>query len=315
MREINIVQRKISGKYPKIQKQGIISSNGGEMSVFVFKGRLMRLENFWGGFNGTPGPCAAVCDYVTGEFFSPVGGDGSRFYQSYCVNDRVYVFATAENCVYRYESGDLVNWEKKLVLEMPENFMLYNTAVCRGDGKYMMAIECGYRDGADGNRLENEHIGTPFTEFFAESADLKNWNLLPPEKSYSKERYIACPALEYHDGYYYMICLEAFPAWRFAPYIYRTQDFETWEIGFYNPVLVPSEEDLHPKAGVVLTQKELEKNFSHLNTNNSDVDICEFEGKTYILYCSGNQGVTWGGMYCEALFDGPMDKFLTSFFE
>ena len=64
-----------------------------------------------------------------------------------------------------------------------------------------------------------------------------------------------------------------------------------------------------------LTDAEREMNFTHLNTNNSDVDLCEYNGKTVIVYCSGNQGVTWGGMYCEAVYDGPLDEFLRANFE
>ena len=52
-----------------------------------------------------------------------------------------------------------------------------------------------------------------------------------------------------------------------------------------------------------------------MDINNSDVDLCEYEGKTVIVYCSGNQGVTWGGMYCEAVYDGPLDEFLRANFE
>ena len=70
-----------------------------------------------------------------------------------------------------------------------------------------------------------------------------------------------------------MICLEELPVLRYAPYIYRTKDFETWEIGFYNPILMPSREDLTPKPGVIVPPERLEVNFKNLNTNNSDIDL------------------------------------------
>jgi len=300
--------------YPVIQKNGIISNIGGEMSLFVRNGQLMCLENLWSGKDGDgkSQPCARIFDYFTGEGKTenaPVGGDGPLFYSAFGEGERVYVFATQKNCVYRYVSDDLQTWKKSLVLTFPDNFTLFNTAVCRGEDGYRMAIEGGCAEGK-----ENPYIGVPFTEFFASSHDLEKWELLPLDKSYTKERYCACPALKYCGGYYYMICLEALPAMWYVPYIYRTRDFETWEIGFYNPLFVPSAQDLYPKAGVALTEKTLTQNFRHINTNNSDVDLCEYGGKTYIVYCSGNQGNTWGGYSCEAVYDGPLDAFLQANF-
>ena len=48
-----------------------------------------------------------------------------------------------------------------------------------------------------------------------------------------------------------MISDEALPFYRFVPYIFRTADFRTWEVGAINPVLWYSEEDRRPAfAGV-----------------------------------------------------------------
>ena len=299
---------------PTIKKNGIIYPEGSEMSVFVHKGRLKYLVNHWKEFYENLGT-ASIGDYVTREECPHFGGDAG-FYSVYCENDTVYSFATRQNKVYMYVSTDLEHWtEGKVVLTFPENFKLFNTAVCKGDDGYVIAVEGGYANGEDGKDLPNEYIGCGFTEFFAKSKDLEEWELMPFENAYTKERYNACPALEYYDGYYYMICLEALPALRYAPYIYRTKDFETWELGFYNPLFVANREDLTPKEGVFIPQDMLDDNFKHINTNNSDIDLCEFEGKTYIFYCSGNQGNTWGGLYCEAVYDGPLNEFLKANFE
>ena len=316
MREINFLERKQAKKFPVLKKQGVISSNGGETTPFIYKGKMMRLENFWGGFQDMKGPCAAICDYFTNDYYAPIGGDGVRFYSAYCEDDIVYVFGTLQNRVYRYVSEDLIKWTGSVVLEMPDNFELFNTSVCKGNGKYMMAIECAWAGQSKGlsNEVGNPYIGEYYTEFFAESPDLEHWNYLPLEKSYTKERYCACPALRYCEGYYYMICLEALPLLRYAPYMYRTKDFETWEIGLYNPILISSEADRHPKVGVYLTSEEDAVNATHIDTNNSDVDLCEYEGKTYVLYCAGNQN-TNGGMTCEAIFDGTLEEYLKANFE
>ena len=294
---------------PVIRKSGIISPSGGEMSVFVWKNRLMRLQNHGGGFVVSP------CEIS--DFSKVYGRTGPYFYQAFCEGERVHVFATEKNRVFRWVSDDLEHWEESPALAFPENFRLFNTAVCRDDKGYVMAVECNAAEDEEnpGRTLPNPYIGKPFTEFFARSRDLESWELFPFDTAYTTGRYNACPALKYSGGWYYMICLEELPAERYAPYIYRTRDFRSWEIGFYNPLFTASREDLVPKPGTELTPEEAETNFLHLNTNNSDIDLCEFDGKTVIVYCSGNQGHTWGGMYCEAVYDGPLSRFLSANFE
>ena len=293
---------------PVIQKNGIITDHGDEMSLFVYKGRLMYMDA--GRLRCT--------DYFTGEAHEPIPDAMGTYYLSlFCENDVLYVFATKENCVWRFVSEDLDHWSAgQVVCTFPENFELFNTSVCKDENGYMMAVEAGGADDRfpDRNDRPNPYIGRRFTEFFAHSADLEHWDLLPFENGYTMLRYNACPALRWCDGYYYMICLEELPLRRYAPYIYRTKDFSTWEIGFYNPLFVPSREDLYPKPGAVLSEENLQMNFRHINTNNSDVDLCEYEGKTYIVYCSGNQGATWGGQNCEAVYDGPLEAFLKANF-
>ena len=319
MKEINIIPVDRLAGPPEIKKSGIFTMWGGEASIFVWRGRLMYLSNIWANGNPgypIPGAYAVIYDYNTGESYPPVGHDGCCFYQAYCENDRVYVFGSDGRRIWCMTSEDLIKWEEYVAVEFPDNFECFNTAVSKGHLGYVMAIECGGADDRFPDRHDhpNPYIGERFTEFFATSDDLKNWTLMPFEKSYTKERYNACPALEYADGYYYMICLEALPCYRFAPYIYRTADFETWEVGYYNPLFVPSREDYFPKTGVELTTEQQAEVLSHICTNNSDVDLCEYEGKTYIVYATGNQGVTGGGSYCEAIYDGPLDEFLKANF-
>ena len=318
VKEINFFARKTMKGFPKLRKTGAIAGSG-ECTPFVWRGKLMLLENHWGGFGGTKGPCAVAHDYFTHDPTAPVGGDGCRFFSAFCEDDRVHVFGTLENRVWHYVSEDLREWRKTPALEMPETFELFNTSVCRGGGKYVMALECAWKGQSEGkpNTVGNPYIGAYYTEFFAQSPDLKSWEALPFENCYTKERYNACPALRFCEGWYYMICLEELPCTRYAPYLYRTQDFETWEIGLYNPILMPGEEDRRVKPGAPIPEDVAALNATHVDINNSDVDLCEFEGKTYFVYCSGNQGTTgaFNGMTCEAVYDGPMDEYFRANFE
>ena len=320
MKEINYDgSKKMLKPFPKIRKTGVISPDGGEMSIFVFKGKFMQLQNCWGGIGDYPGPCALIRDYFDNSITSPpFGVNRDVFYQAYAEGDTVHVFAANKNQIWHYSSQDLLYWERKLAVTFPDNFKLHNTAVAKGgDGRYMMAIEAAAADDKFGNprAIPNEYIGAFFTEFFACSWDLETWELLPFEQAYTKSRYNACPAMEFCNGFYYMICLEELPCVHYAPYIYRTRDFEAWEVSVYNPVLIPSEEDRHPKLGFEnrFTEEQVGKIAIHMNINNSDVDLCEYDGKVYLVYATGNQLTE--SYTAEAVFDGTMEQFLEGFFE
>ena len=309
--EINYDSKTLMKKpFPRLVKQGIVMDFGGEITPFVYKGRMMLMTQHWTDYFAHEG-YAQVIDYFDGTEYPPFARNAG-YVSAYCENDVVYTFGTEDNRVCRYTSADLEHWDKKTVLEFPEDFELFNTSVCKGDGIYMMAVECAGAGTSKGRPVNNPYIGKPFTEFFASSEDLEKWDLLPLDDGYSKERYVACPALRYSEGYYYMICLEALPLTRYAPYIYRTKDFRTWEIGLYNPILLASEEDRHPKPGARLSERSADRLAVHMDINNSDVDLCEFKGKTYVLYQTGNQQSD--STLCEAIYDGGMDQFLKSYF-
>jgi hypothetical protein len=190
---------------PKIEKHGFITDHGAEMSLFVYKNRLMYMDV----------DNLRCIDYFTKESFSPIADSKNTYYLSaFCENDIVYAFATKDNKVYRFVTENLDEWtEGEVVIEFPENFELFNTSVCKAENEYVMAIEAGGADDRfpDRNDRPNPYIGKRFTEFFAVSKDLKNWALMDFDKGYTKLRYNACPSLSYSKGYFYMICLEELP--------------------------------------------------------------------------------------------------------
>lgn len=207
--------------------------------------------------------------------------------------------------VRMFKTKDLIHWEEKDVISNPQK-RFWNTSVCKGDGKYVMAIEVTAEEG-----FPNPHIAA-FTSFFAVSEDLENWEMLPDEYSYTNTRYNACPTIRFCNGYYYMVCLEALPCLRYASYIYRSKDLENWEVGFHNPILMWSDEDRTPHANSNFTEEELELLETGLNINCSDMDFFERDGKTYIYYANGDQ--MYYSFLCEAVYDGPLNEFLEAFF-
>ena len=156
-----------------------------------------------------------------------------------------------------------------------------------------------------------EVVGVPFTMRFAESRDLLDWKLLPEECVYTKERYSACPALRFLDGWFYMLYLEARPGPNYETHLVRSKDLIRWEPSPLNPVLKASPEDKRI-ANPKLTADQRAKIARAVDLNNSDVDLCEFQGKTIITYSWGNQQGT--EFLAEAVYDGTLASFLKGFF-
>jgi alpha-L-fucosidase len=156
-----------------------------------------------------------------------------------------------------------------------------------------------------------EEVGARFTNRFAVSSDLLNWGLTPSECVYSRDKYTACPALRFLDGFYYMIYLEARPGPTYEPHIVRTRDLINWESSPYNPVMQFSPED-KLMGNPNLTAEQREHIARAANLNNSDVDLCEYKGKVIIYYSWGNQqGVEF---LAHAVYSGTLESFLLGFF-
>lgn len=319
----NIGQK--TGPAPVIQKLGAVK-RGMEQTPVLFKGEPIIIESMEADeFCGSQ--YIRTRNIRTNETSAPFALN-YYFASAYAENDKMYVFATSPrdslpltmyqgeesewhdprggHQVRMFVSRDLTNWTEKDIISCPDR-RLWNTSVCKGDGKYIMAIEVSDEEG-----YHVPQIGVGFTEFFARSEDLENWEMLPDDCSYTSSRYNACPVLRYSDGWYYMICLEALPCVRYAPYIYRTKNFFDWEVGFHNPIMMWSDEDRVPKKGCSFTDEELSLLKTGLNINCSDIDLFEYEGRTHIYYSNGDQ-MTYSFL-CEAVYDGPLDKFLQSFF-
>jgi len=61
-----------------------------------------------------------------------------------------------------------------------------------------------------------------------------------------------------------------------------------------------------------LSEAERDHILAAQNRNNSDVDLCEFRGRTYISYAWGNQIGT--EFLAEAEYPGSLDAFLEAWF-
>ncbi len=75
--------------------------------------------------------------------------------------------------------------------------------------------------------------------------------------------------------------------------------------------MAASEEDKRI-ANPKLTAEQQAKVAGAVDRNNSDMDFCEFRGKTIITYSWGNQQGT--EFLAEAVYDGTLASFLKRFF-
>jgi alpha-L-fucosidase len=290
---------------PLIRKEGTLDCDMVETTPAVFHGRLYRFESvrpdYWDNRLGVQH--FRFLDVASGRA-TAVFGQGCDFGCPYTEGGEMHVYGVrpgggSQMCVFR--SRDLEAWSDAVAFEL-KGWDLFNNSVCRGDGRYVMAVEVGGPP---------EVVGVRFTMRFLESHDLLAWRLLPEECVFAKDRYTACPALRYLDGWYYMIYLEALPGWTFAPFIVRSRDLASWHSGPLNPVMSHSDEDKRiANPGLSAAQRALIAGAEDIN--NSDVDLCEFEGRTIIYYSWGSQrGVEF---LAGAVYDGTLASFLRGFF-
>ena len=95
-------------------------------------------------------------------------------------------------------------------------------------------------------------------------------------------------SIRHLDGWFYMTYLEARPGPAYETYIVRSRDLIRWEPSQFNPVMVASEGD-RAIANPKLTGEQRKKVAGAVDRNNSDMDFCEFRGRTIITYSWGNQ--------------------------
>jgi hypothetical protein len=294
-----------AGKKPVIRKIGTLDCDMVEATPVVFNNRLFLFqyvrENYHANKSGAS--FFRFIDVAAGKETAPFA-KGRHLGCAFVEGGSVYVFGVEKwggSKITGFRSQDLTTWKDQTALALP-GWALFNTSVCKADSRYVMAIEVGE---------PRDVVGTPFTTFFAESTNLLDWEMLPMECVYSREKYTACPALRYLDGMFYMIYLEARPDPTYESHIVRSKDFVRWEPSPLNPVLAFSQADkviANPK----LTPDQRRVIANAKNINNSDVDLCEFDGKTVIYYSWGNQQGT--EFLAHAVFDGTLAALLRGFY-
>jgi len=290
---------------PVIEKLGTIDCDMVEVTPIVFGDKLYRYEYVRDRYkpNTTGKSYSRFIDVATGKA-TPSFAGGFHLGSAFVDDGAVHVFAVPKwgaESIHQFTSTDLVTWTDQVALNLP-GWGIYNTDVCKTPGGYVMAFEIGEPP---------EEAGKRFTIRFAKSADLKRWTLTERACVYTRDKYSACPDIEYLDGFYYMFYLEAYPGPQYAPCLVRSKDLIHWEASGFNPVMRHSPEDKRI-ANPRLTAPQRKHIEAARNLNNSDIGLCEFQGETVIYYSWGNQqGIEF---LAEARYAGSVPDLLRGFF-
>jgi hypothetical protein len=261
-----------------------------ENTPFVFNSKLMIVANHRPGGADARGEDAYlyIDDLRTGHEVSRFG-KGHSFVSAFSKGTELNVFALEfsnfgkimkSKGINRLASNDLKNWSQATAIEPEGEEHLFNSSVCEDDQGYVMAYE--------------SDKPVQFCFKFARSKNLTHWTKLPNLAfTGEKKEYAACPVIRYFKPYYYVIYLHAPIAGHngWISYMARSIDLAIWELSPFNPIL-------EAEAGE--------------GKNNSDVDLIEYQGRTYVYYATGDQE-TWSTIR-TAMYDGLMKDFFQSHF-
>lgn len=290
---------------PFIRKLGTIDLDIVETTPVVFMGILYRFEYIRPRYksNQTGDSYFRFVTVETGAFSHPFG-HGYHLGSAFVHQNKVYVFAVKSwggNAIYMFQSEDLCNWSEPRIILHDSRWTAYNTSVCMGRDRFILAYELGE---------PAEDVGVPFTIFFAESDDLNDWRKCAGVAPFTPDRYSACPTIRFCDNYYYMLYLEGSYDEGFRQHLVRSADLRQWRQSPFNPFLDFSAADYLCKDD--FSENEAEIINKAVNINNSDADLCEYENRIVIYYSWGNQkGVEF---LAEATAAGKLNQFLASWF-
>jgi alpha-L-fucosidase len=189
-------------------------------------------------------------------------------------------------------SEDLHTWSHpQCILEANKNESFYNVNVCPkldGDG-FILLVET------------DDPAWPKFTFRFLEGRNMADFSPIDGAV-YGKDKYVGGPAIYNTGGFYYVCYLDEAPeGW--ITRITRSRDLKTWQDAPEDkPVLMyDKENDCHRLRGEGFKEN-----------NASDLELCEFNGKTLLYFTGGDQLVCGDLQY--TWYPGSMQELFEKFF-
>jgi alpha-L-fucosidase len=293
-----------------IVKKGYLNSPVCEATPFVLNGRLYRLESwarYWD-LPNVPPPgtqfqedSVRVWDVQTNKMLATVLTNHG-FASAFVWKNRVYVFSAnwGEGKPWRKatevdmtSSDDLAHWTTPITVVRAEpGESIYNVAVCRGKDRFVLLYET------------DDPKYVPFTLKYLTNDDLTtpNWTRVP-DAFYGREKYVGGPALYYEGDTYYTLYLEDLGG-KWETRITRSKDLVHWEDAPAGRAFVTFDAT---HDHLPLRPPELKE------VNASDVELCEWKGKTFIYFTGSDQQYAADLQWAE--YDGPPRQLLEHFFK
>ena len=274
---------------PVVRKLGTYDLFIVEATPIVFKGRLWIMEyirwmspdkHYRGNESGDS--YFRFRDAEDMKTVTPPFAKGLHLGSAFVAGDCVVVTAVegwGKGRFYQTESMHLVHWTKPRVILEDSRWKGYNTTVCRADDRYVMAFELSAPKDLVGPR--------PFTMFFAESKDLREWKVIDGAVM-GREFYTGGPMLRYFDGWFYFFHLDGSYEKGFNTRVRRSRDLRHWDLSpAYAIAYGPEDRLIHPKGE--FSAAELEYIAKAVDINASDLDMCEWNGRLFMFYSWGDQ--------------------------
>ncbi|WAL81307.1 hypothetical protein OYT13_15760 [Pandoraea sp. XJJ-1] len=264
-----------------------------ESSVVNFNGRLIILY-----VPRTPAQAdtLVIRDFITGETIGTVPAQsmslGCALVVGTAPNQTLHYWGTRDvgapgNSIWHMETTDLATWstpDQTWVVGDPRQ-KIFNTSVCFDPdaNRYVMAYETS----------EPYYGYTDFNVRWFVSTDLVTW--APYGNVFGSDRYVACPRIDYANGYYYMHYL-----------VVESGVFKTRVARATDPSGTWTES----------TKYALTPTLPDELSNTSDIDFCEMGGNLYFAYAAGDQGAgaTNAMDLKQAFAYGSKAAYLASFF-
>ncbi len=288
---------------PKLVKVPMAFSTGMENTPIVFNGRPLLVDNHRPGGFEAKGENAYlfILDLTTGQEVARFG-KGHSFVSAFVNGPELNVFATEFTDfgnvintlrINRFSTTDLKEWKQEEALARDGAEQFFNTSVCKDDQGYIMTYE--------------SDIPVKWCFRFARSKDLAHWEKMAGLEFADVAGNTVCanPTIRFFAPYYYVIygihCYQKapwacyayqLPETKYVTAVARSKDLIAWEV---SPTRAPM---LEPVAGEGI--------------NNTDADLFEYEGNTYLFYATGDQA-TWGTIRV-AMYAGSMKEMLERHF-
>ncbi len=275
------------GTHPRITKLGIYQADGGEATPVVFNDKLLLVSSV-----RTARPetfSIRISEMMTNTTVAEFPTEGCCI-SAVVHGGELYIFMSMGldssarmppgNRVEMIKSADLITWSDPItVIQAPSYQAIYNTSVTETPDGFVMSYdvsETGLRD---------------YSERFMYSANLLSWS--PIGSVFSPDQYTSAATIRYLDGYYYLFHLRHMNPY-FVNFVARSTDLQNWE----------KQRSQHAPMSPIGTPAE--------GICTSDLDMIEYQGKTYMVYLTGDQ-LTWGTQNA-AVFDGALAEYLALFF-